>query len=186
MSQELTFQNNGIMLRYFERAWWKTSSETQGQSVRGGRNGATKVFKNGRKNPWVPNLTGPFPNGFANTDSWLGRIIQGIFSAQSGAGIRKAVWKWSGETWYPGVLPPVLENFRRAISPASDWLPLGLRGWMKNAYSPKISISLPFGGEILLLTLCTNDSKKILLILSLFQTFIIKTKLNDLYGVIGA
>ena len=50
----------------------------------------------------------------------LGRIIQGIFSAQSGAGIRKAVWKWSGETWYPGVLSPVLENFRRAISPAPD------------------------------------------------------------------
>ena len=50
----------------------------------------------------------------------LGRIIQGIFSAQSGAGIREAVWKWSGETWYPGVLPPVLENVRRAISPAPD------------------------------------------------------------------
>ena len=50
----------------------------------------------------------------------LGKIIQGIFSAQSGAGIREAVWKWSGEIWYPGVLPPVLENFRRAISPASD------------------------------------------------------------------
>ena len=45
------------------------SSETQGQSVGGGRNGATKVFKNGRKNPWVPSLTGPFPNGFANTGS---------------------------------------------------------------------------------------------------------------------
>ena len=55
------------------------SSETQGQSVGGGRNGATKVFKNERKNPWVPSLTGPFPNGFANTGSWLGRIIQGIF-----------------------------------------------------------------------------------------------------------
>ena len=28
------------------------------------------------------------------------------------------------------VLPPVLENFHRAISPAPDWLPLGLRGWV--------------------------------------------------------
>ena len=46
-------------------ALYFTSSETQGQSVGGGRNGATKVFKNGRKNPWVPSLTGPFPNGFA-------------------------------------------------------------------------------------------------------------------------
>ena len=28
----------------------------------------------------------------------LGRIIQRIFSPQSGASIRRAVWKWSGET----------------------------------------------------------------------------------------
>ena len=42
------------------------------------------------------------------------------FSAQSGASIRKAVWKWSGETWYPGVLPPILENFPRAILPAPN------------------------------------------------------------------
>ena len=57
-------------------SWSRTSSETQGQSFRGGRNGATKVFKNGRKNPWVPSLTGLFPNGFANTGSWLGRKNQ--------------------------------------------------------------------------------------------------------------
>ena len=45
------------------------SSETQGQSV--GRKGATKVFKHERKSPWVPTLTGPFPNGQANAGSWL-------------------------------------------------------------------------------------------------------------------
>ena len=60
-----------------------SSSETQGQSVGGGRNGATKIFKNGRKNPWVPSLTGPFPNGFANTGSWLGRKNPLYYSAQS-------------------------------------------------------------------------------------------------------
>ena len=39
------------------------------------------------------------------------------FCAKSGASIRLTVWKWSGESWYPRALPPVLENFRRAFSP---------------------------------------------------------------------
>ena len=46
----------------------------------------------------------------------LGTIIQSIFCAQSGASIRLTVWKWSGESRYPGAFPPVLENFRRAFS----------------------------------------------------------------------
>ena len=41
----------------------------------------------------------------------LGTIIQSIFCAQSGASIRLTVWKWSGESRYPGAFPPVLENF---------------------------------------------------------------------------
>ena len=40
---------------------------------------------------------------------------------------------------------------------------------MKNAYLPKISTLLQFGGEILAL-LCPGDSIQILLILSQFQT----------------
>ena len=32
----------------------------------------------------------------------LGTIIQSIFCAQSGASIRLTVWKWSGESRYPG------------------------------------------------------------------------------------
>ena len=36
--------------------------------------------------------------------------IQIIFCAQSGASIRLTVWKWSGESRYPGPFPPVLEN----------------------------------------------------------------------------
>ena len=47
----------------------------------------------------------------------LGTIIQSIFCAQSGAGIRLNFWKRFGESRYPGVLSPVLENFRRAFSP---------------------------------------------------------------------
>ena len=42
-----------------------------GAVSRAGRKGATKVFKHGRKSPWVPTLTGPFPNGQANAGSWL-------------------------------------------------------------------------------------------------------------------
>ena len=47
----------------------------------------------------------------------LGTIIQSIFCAQSGASIRLTVWKWSGESRYPGAFPPVLKTFRRAFFP---------------------------------------------------------------------
>ena len=46
----------------------------------------------------------------------LGTIIQSIFCNQSGASIRLTVWKWSGESWYPGALLPMLVNFCRAFS----------------------------------------------------------------------
>ena len=39
----------------------------------------------------------------------LGTIIQSIFCAQSGTSILLTVWKWSGESRYPGALPPMLE-----------------------------------------------------------------------------
>ena len=47
----------------------------------------------------------------------LGTIIQSIFCAQSGTGIRLNFWKQFGESRYPGALSPVLENFHRALSP---------------------------------------------------------------------
>ena len=40
-----------------------------GAVSRAGRKGATKVFKHRRKSPWVPTLTGPFPNGQENAGS---------------------------------------------------------------------------------------------------------------------
>ena len=40
-----------------------------GAVSRAGRKGATKVFKHRRKSPWVPILTGPFPNG--SSECWL-------------------------------------------------------------------------------------------------------------------
>ena len=47
----------------------------------------------------------------------LGTIIQSIFCAQSRASIRLTIWKWSGDSRYPGDFPPVFENARRAFSP---------------------------------------------------------------------
>ena len=43
-------------------------------------------------------------------------LIQSMFWAQSGAGIRLTVRKLSGGSRYPRAFPPVLENFRHALS----------------------------------------------------------------------
>ena len=60
----------------------------------------------------------------------LGTIIQSIFCAQSRGSIRLNVWKWSGESRYPGALPPALETFRDAFSlDPTDYPWLGLREW---------------------------------------------------------
>ena len=48
---------------------------------------ATKVFKHGRKSPWVPTLTGPFPNGQENAGSWLGTKNALYYCAQLGNSI---------------------------------------------------------------------------------------------------
>ena len=45
----------------------------------------------------------------------FGTIIQSIFCAQSGANICSTVWKWSGESQYPRVLPSVLEYSETSI-----------------------------------------------------------------------
>ena len=42
-----------------------------------------KVFKHGRRSPWVSTLTEPFPNGQANAGSWLGTKNAVYYCAQS-------------------------------------------------------------------------------------------------------
>ena len=66
---------------------------------------------------WRDNSRWTHEKNSGETVRRLGTIIQSIFCAQSGAGIRLNFWKWSGESRYPGALPPLLENFRRAFSP---------------------------------------------------------------------
>ena len=46
-----------------------------GAVSRAGRKGATKVFKHRRKSPWVPTLTGPFPNGQADAGFCLEQLL---------------------------------------------------------------------------------------------------------------
>ena len=47
------------------------------------RKGRTKVFKYGRKSPWVPTLTGPFPKMQADAGSWLDTKNALYYCAQS-------------------------------------------------------------------------------------------------------
>ena len=57
---------------------------------------------------------------------WMLSIIQDIFCTQSGTSILLTVWKWSGESRYPGAFLPVLENFHHAFSPNltdCPWVP---------------------------------------------------------------
>ena len=47
------------------------------------RRDETLLIKHGRKSPWVPTLTGPFPNGQVNAGSWLGTKNALYYCAQS-------------------------------------------------------------------------------------------------------
>ena len=55
-----------------DTVWQNNILGDPGAVIRTGRKGATKVFTHGRKSPWVPTLTEPFPNGQTNAGSWLG------------------------------------------------------------------------------------------------------------------
>ena len=103
-----------------------------GAVSRAGRKGERKGFKPRWKTPWVLTLTRDIHDRVSSCrvqtheKNWgdavhrLGTIIQSIFCAQSGASTRLTIifWKWSGESQYPGALPPVLKNFHRTFSPS--------------------------------------------------------------------
>ena len=54
-------------------------------------------------------------------------IIQDSFCTQSGTSILLTVWKWSGESLYPGAFLPMLENFRLPFLPTQQTAPWSLR-----------------------------------------------------------
>ena len=63
-----------------------------GAVSRAGRKGATKVFKHRRKSPWVPSLTGLFPNGQESAGSWLGTKNALYYFAQSANSISRVLF----------------------------------------------------------------------------------------------
>ena len=114
-----------------------------GAVSRVGRKGGTKVFKYGRKSPWVPTLTELFPKIQADAGSWLGTKNALYCCAQSANNFSWVLFVSSYTTaivsitacvahapkkctqpgnfhfdiWYSGALSPVLQNFRHALSP---------------------------------------------------------------------
>ena len=68
-----------------------------GAASRAGRKGARKVFKPRWKSPWVPTLTGSFPNSQANAGSWLGTKNALYYCAQSGNSFSWVLFV----TWWP-------------------------------------------------------------------------------------
>ena len=90
-------------LEFLEMVWWE--SVPRGSSAHTW-NLSSRLFS---RPDWLPlGLRGC-------CSPWLGTIRQSIFCAQSGAGNRLTVWKWSAESRYLGALPPMLENFRHAF-----------------------------------------------------------------------
>ena len=78
-----------------------------GAVSRAGLKGSTKVFKHGRKNPWVPTLTGPFPNGQKNAGSWLGTENALYYCAQSANSFSRVLFLSSYTT---AIIPPQLPH----------------------------------------------------------------------------
>ena len=76
-------RNTDPRLVSVKKAGCKNILGDPGEVSRAGRKGATKLFKHRRKSPWVPTLTGPFPNGQANAGSWLGKKNALYYYAQS-------------------------------------------------------------------------------------------------------
>ena len=70
-------------IRSTTQIWVLTIFGDPGAVSRVGRKGATRVFKRGRKSPWVPTLTGLFVNGQTKAVSWLGTENALYYCAQS-------------------------------------------------------------------------------------------------------
>ena len=77
------------------------------------RIGATKVFKYGRKSPWVPTLTEPFPKIQTDTGSWLGTKKPLYYCAQSANSISWVLFMCSYTT---AIISPYLSGSFTKVS----------------------------------------------------------------------
>ena len=88
-----------------------------------GLKGETKVFKRGRKSPWVPTLTGPFPNGQENAGSWLGTKNALYYCAQSANSFS---WVLFVSSYTTAIISPQLPGLFNKLSykPETKELPM--------------------------------------------------------------
>ena len=77
------------------------------------RIGATKVFKYGRKSPWVPALTEPFPKIQTDAGSWLGTKKPLYYCAQSANSISWVLFMCSYTT---AIISPYLSGSFTKVS----------------------------------------------------------------------
>ena len=83
---------------------WVILGEQWAVSRAGRKVGATNVFKHGCKSPWVPTLTGPFPNGQASASSWLGTKNALYYFAQSANSISSSFRMFVHDGFFLAVL----------------------------------------------------------------------------------
>ena len=108
-----------------------------GAVSRAGRKCETKVFKHSWKSPWVPTLTGLFPNGQANAGSWLGTknaLYYCVQSANSFSWVLHLPWYAPSSARLNGLFFSLLakQNFEFLVF------------WLTNAFYGCISL-WPFG-----------------------------------------
>ena len=87
-----------------------------GAVSRVGRKGATKVFKHGKKSPWVPTLAGPFTNGQANAGSWLGIKKALYYCAQSANIISWVLFVSSYTTFIVSITACLYHRYHKNLS----------------------------------------------------------------------
>ena len=87
---QIYLQECSLLVQEDQSKWRQENSKFKswvphilGAVSRAGLKGTTKVFKHGQKSPWVPTLTGTFPNGQENAGSWLGAKNALYYCAQS-------------------------------------------------------------------------------------------------------
>ena len=93
-----------------------------GAARRAGLKGATKVFKHGQKSPWIPILTGPFPNDQENAGSWLGTKNALYYWAQSANSFS---WVLFVSSYMTAIISPQLpSSFTKLSWPETKEVPM--------------------------------------------------------------
>ena len=112
--------------------WVMTILGDPGAVSRAVRKGATKVFNHGRKSPWVPTLTGPFPTVKGILAPNWGQKNALYYCAQSANSFARVLFVSLYTTSI--ILPPLPDSFTKLSSPETKELPMSRKTfWMLSA-----------------------------------------------------